>query len=82
MIVLTQGVGEPLRLVIVHYGHTQCVEANQTQHSPVEALGLDQTTDGEAYPLLFPPEVGRIVVLALHAGPSKWRPWGGSWNKT
>lgn len=63
-------------------GHTQCVEADQTQHSPVEALRLDQAADGEADPLLFPPEVGRVFVLALHTGPGERRPWGGSWNKT
>lgn len=66
----------------MYYGHTQRVEANQTQHSPVKALGLDQTANGEANPLLFPPEVRRVLVLALHAGPGKRRPWGGSWNQT
>lgn len=66
----------------MYYSYTQRVEANQTQHSPVEALGLDQTTDGEANPLFFPPKVRRALVLALHAGPGERRPWGGSWNKT
>lgn len=81
-LVLTQCIGEPLRLVIVYYGYTQCVEANQTQHSPVEALGLDQTTDSEANSLLFSAKVRRAFIFALHAGTGKRRPWGGSWNKT
>lgn len=66
----------------MNYGYTQRVEADQTQHSPVEALGFDQTADGEANSLLFPPEVRRVFALALHAGPGKRRPWGGSWDKT
>lgn len=63
-------------------GYTQRVEANQTQHSPVEALGFDQTADGKANPLLFPPEVRGALVLAFYTGPGERRPWGGSWNKT
>jgi len=81
---LTQSEGEPLRLVVVNDGHTQRVEAHQTQHSPVEALGLHQVADSEAEPLLLPPEVRRVLVLvlALQAGPGERRPGGGSWSKT
>lgn len=71
LLLLTQCIGEPLGLVVVYNSYTQSIESNETQHSPVEALGLDQTADGEANPLLFPPEVRRALVLALHAGPSK-----------
>lgn len=55
----------------MYNGYTQRVEANQTQHSPVEALRFDQAADGEANPLLFPPEVRGVLVLALHAGPGE-----------
>lgn len=63
-------------------GYTQRVEANQTQHGPVEALGLDQTAYCETNPLFFPPEIRQVFILALHTGPGERRPWGGSWNKT
>lgn len=79
---LTECKGEPLGLVIVDNGYTQRVEANQTQHSPVEALGLDQMADGEAYPLFFPSKVRGALVLTLQAGSGERRPWGGSWSKT
>lgn len=79
--VLTQSIGEPLRLVIVNYGYTQRVEANEAKHGPVEALRFDQAADGEADPLLFPPEVRRAVVLALHTAPGERRPLGSSWDE-
>lgn len=76
---LTQCICEPLRLVVMDDGHTECVEADQTQHCPVEALSLDQVSDGEAEPLLFPPEVrGTAVLAALQAGPGERRPWRNS----
>lgn len=78
---LTQSIGEPLRLVIVNYGYTQRVEANEAKHSPVEALRFDQAADGEAYPLFFPSEVRRAVVLALHTAPGKRRPLGSCWDE-
>lgn len=72
---LTEGGGEPLRLVVVHDGHTQRVESHHAQHQPVEALSLHHAADEEAQPLLFAPEVGGAVQLAaaLHAGAAKWR---------
>lgn len=65
----------------MYYGHTQRVEANQTQYSPVEGLRLDQVTDGEANPFLFSSQVGRALILALHTAPCKRGPWGASWQE-
>lgn len=54
---LTEGSCKPLGLVIVDYGHAECVEANHTQDNPVETLSLHHAADEEADPLLFTPEV-------------------------
>lgn len=72
---LTEGGGEPLRLVVVHDGHAQRVESHHTQHHPVEALRLHHAADEEAQPLLLAAEVGGGVQLAaaLHAGAAKRR---------
>ncbi len=80
---LTEGLCQPLGLVIVDYGHTQSIEANQTQNDPVEALSFHHAADEEADPLLLTPEVGGAVHLtaAFHAGPTKrrarrsWKRW-------
>lgn len=55
----------------MYNGNTTCVEANQTQHSPVEILGLDKMADSETNLLFFPPEVGQALILAFHASPGK-----------
>lgn len=66
----------------MHYGHTQCVQPDKTQDSPVEALRLDHASDEEADPFLFPVEVrGVIVLAALHAGPGERRSLGCSGDK-
>lgn len=76
MAVLTESSGQLLRLVIVHHGHTQGVEGHHAEHHPVEALSLHHAPDEEAEHLLFPPEVGRALVLAtLQTGTGKGRPW-------
>lgn len=51
---LTESIGEPVGLVVVHYRHTQRVQSYQTQHSPVEALRLHHAPDEEAHSLFFP----------------------------
>lgn len=77
--VLTECVGEPLGLVVVHYSHTQCVQAHQTQHCPVEALRLHHAPDEEADSLFFPAQIrGALILAALHAGPGE-RGALGSW---
>ncbi len=66
---------KPIGLVVVNYGHTQSVEAHQTQNDPVEALSFHHAADEESCPLLFTPEVGGAVQLiaAFHTGPTKGR---------
>lgn len=83
---LTEGPCEPLRLVIVDYGHTQSIEAHQTQNDPVEALSFHHAANEEPGPLLLTPEVGGAVqfTAAFHTGPTKrrsrrsWKQW---WRK-
>lgn len=73
---LTQCCGEPLRLVVMNNGHTESVQGNNTEDSPVETLCFHHASDEESEHLLFPAEVGGALVLAtLQAGPGKWRPW-------
>lgn len=72
---LTEGLGEPLRLVIVDYSHTQSVQAHHTQNNPVEALSFHHAPDEESDPFLLPPEVGRTVhfTAAFHTSSPEWR---------
>lgn len=73
----TQRRGEPLWLVVVHHGHTHCVQGHHAQHHPVEALRLHHAPDEEPEHLLLPTEVRRALCLpALEAGTSE----GGSWG--
>lgn len=74
---LTEGSCKPLGLVIVDYGHTQSIEAHQTQNDPVEALSFHHAADEEPDSLLLTPEVGGAVHLtaAFHTGPTKRRAW-------
>lgn len=57
---LTEEVGKQVRLVVVHDGHAQRVEAHQTQHSPVEGLRLHYVADEEAQASLFLVEGGAL----------------------
>lgn len=72
---LTEGLGEPLRLVIVDYSHTQSIQAHHTQNNPVEALSFHHAPDEESDPFLLPPEVGRTVhfTTAFHTSSPEWR---------
>ena len=58
---LTEKVGEDLRLFIVYHRHTHGVEAHQTQDGPVEGLSLHHLTDEEPDPPLVPIVVGPIL---------------------
>ena len=68
---LTEEVREGLGLVVVYHGHAQGVEAHQTQHGPVEGLGLHDVADEEAQTTLPLVEVGAFQLGALQAGPGK-----------
>lgn len=58
---LTEKVGEDLRLFIVYHCYTHGVEAHQTQYGPVEGLSLHHLTDEEPDPPLVPIVVGPIL---------------------
>lgn len=59
--VLTEGLCEPNRLVIVDDGHAQSIQAHHAQNNPVEALSFHHATNEEPDPFLFTPEVGGAV---------------------
>lgn len=82
--VLTQRSGELLRLVVVHHCHAERVEGDHAEHDPVEALSFHHAPDEEPKHFLFPPEVGRALVLpTLQTGTGKRRPWAvGHRNKS
>lgn len=48
MYLLTEEVGEHLRLVVMHHSHTHGVEAHQAEHSPIESLSLHYLADEES----------------------------------
>jgi len=74
--VLTQRRGKLLRLVIVHHRNAERVEGNHAEDNPVEALSFHHAPDEEPEHFLFPPEVGRALILpALQTGTGKRRPW-------
>lgn len=73
--VLTQRSGELLRLVVVHHRDTQRVEGHHAEDDPVEALSFHHAPDEEPEHFLFPPEVGRALILpTLQTGAGKRRP--------
>lgn len=69
-LLLTEKVSEHLRLVVVHHGHTDGVEAHQKEHYPVESLCLHYLTDEESQPSLFLAVIGALLT-ALYAGACK-----------
>lgn len=74
--VLTEEVGEQLRLVVVYDGHAQRVEPHQTQDGPVEGLRLHDVADEEAESALLLVEGGALLAT-LDAGAGKGRTYEG-----
>lgn len=73
MYLLTEEVGEQLRLVVMYCSHTHCVEAHQTEHRPIESLRLHDLADEESHSSLFLTVIGALLT-ALYTGAGKT--WG------
>lgn len=58
MVQLTEKVGQPEGLVVVHNGNTQRVESHKTKHCPVECVCLHYTANGNSQQTLFTSKIG------------------------
>ena len=78
---LTEEVGEPLGLVVVHDGDAERVEGDEAEHGPVEGLSFDHAADVETHPALPLVEKGGVVQLgAFEAGAGEGGTWRGGEN--
>lgn len=70
---LTEEVGEQLRLVVVHRSHAHGVEAHQAEHRPIESLRLHYLADEESHASLLLTVISALLA-ALYAGAGKtWK---------
>lgn len=73
VVLLTEEVGEQLRLVVVHRGHAHGVEAHQAEHRPIESLRLHYLSDEESHASLLLTVISALLA-AFYAGAGKtWK---------